>query len=423
MAQKHASKFTPVFRGNAAVFQQSTAHEVILSGASETGKTFSMLWRLHRLCADNKNVQAAIVRKTFADIAPSVLQTFTRKILTLDLGVIVETYGGGHPAWFDYANGSRIWLGGMDKPGKVLSSERDIIYVNQAEQLTLDDWETLTTRVTGRAGNLPFAQLVGDCNPAGAQHWILQRAATGALSLLPTYHRDNPFLFNDDGTPTAQGEVTLARLGALSGHRRKRLYEGLWASPEGLVYDNFSEENITDASPDPNAEIEISADDGYIDPRAILFIQRTATRILIFDEIYHSRHLAETCVQEVINKCGEWFGWKDEEKTIPKRLPELCVGSPEAKELQQRFRLANIPYRSQPHKIVDGIAVVRRLICDVNGVRILQVHRRCVNFLREIQEGYLYPTAGQRSNDEVPLDENNHEMDSIRYWCFMRARR
>ena len=36
----------------------------------------------------------------------------------------VLPYGGNKPEWYDYPNGSRIWIGGMDKPGKVLSAEQ-----------------------------------------------------------------------------------------------------------------------------------------------------------------------------------------------------------------------------------------------------------------------------------------------------------
>ncbi len=245
--RQHQAPIHPTleFRGGALALQTSTAHEVILAGPAETGKTFAALWRLHCLCRDHANVQAALVRKTFADIAPSVLQTFTKKILPLDPAVGVTTYGGSKPEWFDYPNGSRIWLGGMDKPGKVLSSERDVIYVNQAEQLTLEDWETLTTRATGRAGNLrdekgePLSQILGDCNPGPPKHWIKQRASEGALALLESRHEDNPRLFDMTGTLTADGVRTMAVLDALTGVRKARLRYGKWVQAEGVIYEEF----------------------------------------------------------------------------------------------------------------------------------------------------------------------------------------
>lgn len=229
---------------------------MILGGPAETGKTFAALWRLHCLCRANANVQAVIIRKAQTDIAPSVLQTYLKKILPLDPSVEVRPYGGNHPEWFDYPTGSRVWLGGMDKPGKTLSSERDVIYVNQAEQLTLEDWETLATRATGRAGNLRNAQgetlslMYGDCNPGPPNHWIKQRAAQGALTLLESRHEDNPRLYTADGQLTPEGERTMAVLESLTGVRKARLRYGRWVQAEGAVYENFDAAlHVIDAMP------------------------------------------------------------------------------------------------------------------------------------------------------------------------------
>jgi len=190
----------------------------------------------------------------------------------------------------------------------------------------------------------------------------------------------------------------------------------------GLVYSDFGAGNIESREVNPEIPVELACDDGYVDPRAILFIQRTGTEIYVFDEIYHSHHLAETCVEETIQKCGDYLGWVDDEKTRPVKIPEIAIGSPEAKEQQERFRKADIPYRFRPHKIVEGIQVVRRLIKDGNGYRALKVHPRCRNFISELTQGYRYPEEGSRSSDEVPVDENNHASDAFRYWAWVRAR-
>jgi hypothetical protein len=198
----------------------------------------------------------------------------------------------------------------------------------------------------------------------------------------------------------------------LTGILRQRLWDGRWVQAEGLVYSEFDLPNLCEDEPDPEIPIEIGFDDGYVDPRAILFIQRQPTRILVFDEIYHSRHLPEVCVSEVVERCKS-NGWS---------LPEIAVGSPEAKVLQAHFRTADIPVRSRPHEIIEGVNHVRELICDGNGYRALQVHRtRCPNLLRELMEGYVYPEGSRRDN-EKPLDGNEHAADALRYWAWLRGK-
>lgn len=418
LAAANRARSKPIrFYGRNLEFLQLHGHERILAGPSETGKTLACLWLLNDLAWRWSGLQAAIVRESYASMPGTVLETFENKILPFrptDRLSQVVAFGGKKPERYIYPNGSTIWVGGMDNPDRVLSSERDIIFVNQAEELDLDEWETLSTRTTGRAGNMPGAFLMGDCNPSSQYHWIIERARAGRLIKVDSRHEDNPRLYDQaSGELTPEGHVSMSVLQTLTGTRRQRLLDGLWVQAEGIVYSEFSEDNVTDAEPDLEKPIELAVDDGYVDPRAILFVQRTGTEILVFDEIYHSRHLPEVCVGEVVDRC-EANKWP---------IPEIAVGSPEAVELKERFRKADIPYRKMVHPVVEGIQAVRSLICDGNKYRTLKIHRRCSNLLSEITEGYRYPETGTRRDDEKPVDGNDHACDALRYWVYMRARR
>lgn len=352
-----------------------------------------------------------MVRKTRTSLSETGLATLETHVLG-PLHPIVLT--GGHRrlrTTYNFPDGGEIITGGLDHPERILSSEYDIIFVMQAEETTQREWEILLTRL--RNNVLPYQQIIGDCNPGPPSHWIQERFSSGLLQLWQTYHRDNPLLWDAKSNDyTEYGQNYMGKLKQLTGIMRERFLEGKWTQAEGVVYSEFSMENVVDTEPNPDLPIEIACDDGYVDPRAILFIQRTGTEILVFDELYHSRHLAETCVSEIVERC-ERNGWP---------LPEIAVGSPEAKEMQQRFRLADIPFRSRVHKILDGIPIVRGLIRDGNGVRSLKVHRRCKNLIGELTDGYRYPELGSRRDDEKPLDGNDHACDALRYWCFTRAR-
>ena len=257
------------YGGNREVFY-SRAPEIIVSGPAETGKTLCACWKLHTLAMKYPGMQAAIVRKVQSSVYGSVLQTFDRAIN----GAPVLPYGGCKPEVYQYENGSQVWVGGMDNPDKVLSSERDIIYVNQAEGLALHDWETLTTRTTGRGAVMPYTQMLGDCNPAGSLHWIRERAKQGSLVLLTTTHRDNPTLYDPQtGTITPQGERSLAALERLSGVRRKRLLEGIWATAEGAVYDMFDPAvHVVERDLSEFTRFAFAMDEGYTNPAVILVI-------------------------------------------------------------------------------------------------------------------------------------------------------
>lgn len=362
---------------------------------------------------NNNNLRALVIRKQRSDLSETGLVTLERDLIGVSHTIVIDGPRRQYRHAYVLPNGSTLVVGGLDKPGKILSSEYDIIYVQQAEELAPADWETLITRLSGLSLPANQQQIIGDCNPASPHHWIMQRSLSGSLNLWETYHTDNPLLAEEDGSWTEFGKEYINRLSAsLTGNERQRLLEGKWVQAEGVVYSEFGSENITDKEPDPEQPVELAVDDGYVDPRAILFIQRTGTEILIFDELYHSRHLAETCVSEVVDRCSmnKW------------QLPEIAIGSPESKELKERFRRANIPYRFKTHKVVEGIKVVRRLIKDGNDYRALKVHKRCKNLISELTDGYRYPEQGSKRDDEKPIDGNDHACDAFRYWAYVRAR-
>lgn len=216
--------------------------EVMLAGPADTGKTFAWLWKLHTLAVKYAGCQLAIVRKVKEDLYGSVLHTFKRDFIE-PYAPYVRAYGGEKPQWYDYPNGSRIWTGGMDKPGKTLSSERDVILVVQAEQLSLTDHEYLTRCVTGRGAVMPYTQLIEDCNPAHPTSWIISRSKEGKLTRFNSSHRDNPELYNQETMEiTPAGERRLRTLSNMTGVRRKRLFLGLWAAPEGAIFEIFDED-------------------------------------------------------------------------------------------------------------------------------------------------------------------------------------
>jgi len=217
-----------------------------------THNTYAALQKLHGLLIKYPNSRALMVRKSYKALIPSALATYYNKVLPRRPGhrkCPVQIYGGGKPDWTIYPNGSRIILGGLDNPEKVLSSEYDFIFVPQAEELSLHDWEQLSSRNTGRAGNSPYPQMIGDCNPDVPTHWILNRPR---LTVFHSKHTDNPMLYvrdrngelalNEDGKPimTEEGVRSDAALRALTGVRYKRGYLGLWVGAEGIVYENFN---------------------------------------------------------------------------------------------------------------------------------------------------------------------------------------
>lgn len=240
--RQHTHSYAP--RGGCKEVFEARGEEVLISGPAGTGKSRACLEKLYLTCLLTPNVKALILRKTLASLGSTALDTWRKYVVkeALETGEVVY-YGGSseEPPQYRFKNGSKVVIGGLDKPTRIMSSEYDLVYVQEATEITVEDLEFIKTRL--RNWTISFQQLIMDCNPAGDKHWLKLRCNEGICTLIESRHEDNPRLFDllPDGTyqVTQQGAKYIGILDNLTGVRYKRLRLGLWVSAEGIVYEEF----------------------------------------------------------------------------------------------------------------------------------------------------------------------------------------
>jgi phage terminase large subunit len=222
--------------GNLAAYRDTTSKELLLAGAAGTGKTLSNLCKVLKFGQDYPGARMLIVRKTRHSLTETALVTWERDVLGDGHVIIGKPIDRMNRHSYKFPNRSVLVTAGMDRPDKVLSSEWDLIYVNEATDLALTDWETLGGRL--RAGAGAYDQIIGDCNPTTPHHWLYKRCLAGACTLYATHHWENPRFYDQAaGKWTADGNRYVGgRLKKMTGARRSRFYEGKWVSAEGQVY-------------------------------------------------------------------------------------------------------------------------------------------------------------------------------------------
>ena len=422
------------FYGRNLEFFNTRAPICVLAGPAETGKSVTALSLLDYLARTVVGFQGAIVRKIRADMDGSILQTYRDEILGKDSDV--QVYGGAKAEWFDYPRtGSRIWVGGMDKPGKVLSSQRDAVLINQAEELDRDDLETISTRTTGRAGHLigsdgvAYGMVLADCNPASPTHWIWSMHLGGLITLIESRHIDNPRLYNQQtGAITPQGEKTISRLQALTGYRRARLYEGKWVQAEGVVFDTWLDsENVTEeAVYIPGAgPVFLAVDDGYsagsapdtrgIDPHTYRYVADAHPRALYLCQEKPDGHLdvfweSQACLKLSDDHLNELLAVIKENNW---EMPQYAVHGPGQAEIRGRLFKAGIAPRQSMAKVDESIKEMQSwLAADANGWRRMRVNPSCKH-LRSEMVSYAYEPGTDK-----PVKAFDHGLDALRGLCF-----
>ena len=395
------------FYGGAAEFARYHGGEALIHGPAETGKTISALWKLHLCALKYPNASLVIARKTQASIYGTVLRTYTEKVLGEQ--AMVTAYGGGKPEWFDYPNGARIWIAGLDKAGKVLSAEHDVVYVNQAEELDLEDWETLTTRTTGRAGHMPYAQTIGDCNPSYPSHWMYNRPS---LRMFYSRHEENPMLYDQaTGEITVQGQRTMSVLDALTGVRKQRLRYGIPAQAEGAVYDEWDQSiHLIYADRVPKCERYIASQDwGYTNAGVLgVWAIDGDGGMYLVAQVYQT------------GRTIDW--WKATALDLDREYNlEAIPCDPAEPAYIDAYRQAGLPAFAADNAVLPGINAVKQRLAARRLFVVRDSLRRVDESLAEarkpsrVEDEFAAYVWADKTGKETPVKEHDHGMDMVRY--------
>lgn len=406
----------PTFRGANLEAQTITSKEWISSGPYDTGKTYGCAWRLDSFARATPHGLFAIVRKVRADFNSSVRKRWES---TIRVRGGVEVRGGGSPSSYVYPNGAEVLILGLDRDTSLLSGEFDGVYVNQAEELALDNWETLSTRVTGRGAVTKTPMLFGDCNPGPSNHWILERAK-GRLRMLASTHKDNPDLYDADGNVTPAGIERLEPLKAMTGVRFERFFEGKWVAATGAVYLFDRAVHLIPRSAMPTCSRRVvSIDFGFANPFvAQMWAIDGDGRMYLEREIYMTGRTVEQHAASIEAMCAG-------------KMIEAYVADPADAEGRATLQHHGISTRPAMNAISDGIqAVQMRMGNPAQGIpaRLFYVEgalverdeklvdaRKPTCTLDEV-ESYVWPKdSSGRPKKEEPVKENDHGQDAKRY--------
>jgi len=378
--------------------------EILITGPMGTGKSTAVLAKIHKICMQTPSVRVLMVRKTKASMAETTLFTFEAGIL-----------GSGHPLLsgptrvnrknYVYPNGARIVVAGMDNQDRIKSSDYDLVYVQEATELSESDWDILTSRLRNHV--LHYQAIIGDCNPDSPKHWLYKRWEGGKIRMLKSLLTDNPKWW-DGQNWTEIGLDYVQRLKNMSGVRYRRNYEGEWATAENAVFEDYDTQRHIMYGQLPNFVRYYSGVDwGFTHPGAILtFGQTTDDRLILVDEILRTRQTIE------------W--WVNQAGDVSKRFKGVTfVCDPAQPAHIQSLRNRGLTAVKASSKIQFGLSVVNErlkagtLVFHNNSLKYpdpeLQADKKAFRLTDEI------PNYRWDSDKETPIPEEDDAIDAMRY--------
>ena len=185
-------------------------------------------------------------------------------------------------------------------------------------------------------------------------------------------------------------------------------YNALFVSFSGQIYPNWKEElNTTPlAEYDPAYPVFWGVDYGYENEAAVILFQERplngmVDRICVFSEYYQKHKLEAQVIKEVLE-----YGYP---------MPEYVYYDPAAAAFGATARANDLYTWGGFNAVSEGIRTVRRLICDHNNQRLLQVHPRCSALIKYLPQYVFNDKGTTEGGDPKPVKVDDHILDAMRY--------
>ncbi len=364
------------------------------SRASKKSKTTAMWFIYNTMKYPEANT--LVIRKTFNTLRTSVFTDLKWAIHRLG----VDEYWSytNSPLEMTYKpTGQKIYFRGLDDPLKITSISVDVgvlcwcWFEEFFEVATEEDFNFVDESIRGKVKPPLFKQITMTMNPWSERHFAKKRffdVVDDNILALTTNYLCNEWL--DDADKLLFEEMKKNRP-----KRYKVAGLGEWGIEEGLIFENWRVEDLTELIP-TFSNIYCGLDFGYAaDPNALIKVSLDKKRknIYVFSEYYQ----AGMNDAELVRVCKEIFGnnYVACDSAEPKSIDYLALNG----------------IRAYP--VIKGADSINRGIRWLQGYEII-THKDCINFIDEISQ-YSWQEDKFGKSMAKPVDKNNHLLDALRY--------
>jgi len=349
---------------------------LIFQGSARSGKTYNILIWLVLYLLQNGGKTLSIVRKTLPALKGSVLRDLKEILETLD--IYDPSSWKKQEGYYELKNGSIIEWFSTDEEQKLRGRRREILFINEANELSRDDYVQLSIRTTEK--------IIMDYNPSDLYSYIYDLLETEKdVVFNKSTYLQNPFL-----TDTIIKEIEGLK------DKDENLWRVFGLGERGVATNSiFSKYHIIpDEEFIKDGGIKIRAlDFGFNDPTALVEVRVLGDKLYI-KELLYSRGLT-----------AEDLAYKIETLGIDRTDDLWCDNArPEMIADLKRKRINAKPVIK--NTILHGIDLIKR--------HKVYIHEGSTNIIDEFRE-YKWKTDKDGRILDTPIDMYNHGIDCVRY--------
>ena len=347
---------------------------IINQGGTRSGKTYNiLLFIIFYYCLRNTKKIITICRKTFPALRATVLRDFISILRKYDL--YKEEYHNKSSSEYSLF-GNLIEFISLDQPVKVRRRKRELLFINEANELHYEDWQQLLFRTSEK--------IILDYNPSEEYHWIYDKIIPrDDADFLKTNYQDNPFLEKTLVDEIERLQFTDEQYWQIYGLGEKGISKA--------VIFNYVEYN---SIPSDAEFVALGMDFGFTnDPTALVKIYKKDLNLYIEELLYRTMMTTNDIHNFLKNNIINQTIYADSAE--PRIIEEL-----------RRMGWSIRPSLKGKDSINAGIDLLKRYK--------LHIHKDSTNAIQEFRN-YKWKEDRSGKLTNTPEDKNNHITDAVRY--------
>ena len=347
---------------------------IINQGGTRSGKTYNiLLFIIFYYCLRNTKKIITICRKTFPALRATDLRDFIGILRQYDL-YKEENHNKSSSEYSLFGN--LIEFISLDQPVKVRGRKRNLLFINEANELFYEDWQQLLFRTSEK--------IILDYNPSEEYHWIYDKIIPrDDASFLKTNYLDNPFLEKTLVDEIERLQYTDEQYWQIYGLGEKGISKA--------VIFNYVEYN---SIPTDAEFVALGMDFGFTnDPTALVKIYKKELNLYIEELLYRTMMTTNDIHNFLKNNIINQTIYADSAE--PRIIEEL-----------RRMGWSIRPSLKGKDSINAGIDLLKRYK--------LHIHKDSTNAIQEFRN-YKWKEDRSGKLTNTPEDKNNHITDAVRY--------
>jgi phage terminase large subunit len=355
------------------------ARKRVVQGGTSAGKTFGILPLLIDKAITEPNLEISVVSESIPHLRRGALKDFLKILLMLNR--YRDSQFNKSTLKYTFTNGSYIEFFSVDQPDKLRGARRNILYINEANNIPFDAYNQLAIRTSG--------DIWIDYNPTN-EFWAHKQVLIDDDAELEVLtYKDNEAL-----SQTIVKEIEKAREKA----KTSTYWDNWWkvyglgqvGSLEGVCITDWREIDL----PKEARLLCYGMDWGYSnDPTSLVALYKW-NNAYIFDEILYQKGLLNSEISNLL-KSHEIKEIIYADSAEPKSIAEL-----------QSYGHQILPVSKGRDSIVYGINLINQ-----NEVYVTSRSKNLINELRN----YIWLKDKEGNKMNKPIDAYNHAIDSARY--------